>query len=348
MKNAFYELDELKAFLAKKGSFRWGLVYCGNHSVIEQIQNICFETLKAISPSTELIKIHSHETKLETVFQELSSFPMFGEHRLVVLRYAEALLAELEKQAKEFRRAKIIEEFQKYVCDPPQGIHIILHFQEKKVPEKFAKLQNPDFVFEERDLKDKDLLAYLLQRAKVLGYEMHLDAAEELLRNSAYDSRKALRYFDQLLLFKIQDKKINKEDVTELFDGGQGDLRWKFQDALCERKGKLMLTYFLSSFPEEGHVSLGFYYKSFLDLVRFRLLQRAGLSTSELREVLGWKHPAAGDRLRLMSQKYPPQEMPKILKNFLEFDYYLRQDANPVRSGLILTYFLLFLAGERE
>lgn len=338
--------NPLQTFFAPKKLPKLVIAYISQLSHLDEFYQKLKEKLKQNFPHLPLaeVRLNAAELAIETVFHEIATYPMFESLRLIFIRNCQYLLSELEKKEKQFPKAHIIESFKKVLKNFPDSTYIVFHFSEKKISEKFSFLLQDASIYEEKELKERDLPLFILEKAKSLGYEISLDAAEAIVKQAAYLPNKAIRALEQLFLFKIKDKKISVDDVYELLDSSSGELRWKIIDALAQRDIPQAVEYFNQSYSEEGILTLGLWFRLFSDFSRYLLLLKSGLSSNEIADILGFKNPQALERLRRMEKNYKPEELEKIFHSFSFFDNQLRLDTSPSRSQILLTNFLLSLS----
>ncbi len=347
---AFSDQFKLQRALQKAQSLpRLLLVRCKDPKITEEIHAAFLtEVQRRNQPlPVEDIRLNGLDCKLNVLHAEIATMPMFDAARCIFLRHADGILRELDKAAKHEETKNLLAYFERDVRNLPESTSLVIQTEDKKIPSSVSFFEQTDWIFEEKELRERDLAAFLLTRAKTMGYEIAIETAEFLAEKSAFDSRMAIHSLDQLFIFKLHDKKITRDDIAALVTDSEGELQFQVVDEIARRNIPAALQKFMQTKPDEGPKTLGLWLKLFSDYTRYQGYVSAGIAPQEALAVLGvapFRFSQVEDKFRRMAQLYPGNSVTEILDRFVEYDRRLKENNSAAATRDLLVNFLLSLS----
>lgn len=329
------------------------IIFCygDNIQLVEELYQSYLQQLEKQFSNFEEIRINGAESELNVLHAELCTIPMFNNNRLIWVRHADNMFERLDKK-KDVLSKKTVQNFINDFDNVPLETAAFIHFDKKKIPTAFKSIDQNQFVIELQNLKEKDLPAFLRQKAVAAGYELEAGAEQLLIQKCAFDVKQSVRELDSLFLYCLKEKKIEVQDIQTFCSNLEGDLLYATLDLIAERKLSAAIAKFGQNKMDNTKDAMYFFRalaRLFTDAFRYSYLHQFCQTAAEVQGRLGyrnnldWLVRKNDQKFRRLLQLYHPQEISVILEHLYQLDGRLQENQNPQMQKQILFSFLFFL-----
>jgi DNA polymerase III subunit delta len=176
---------------------------------------------------------HDDSGAVDQAMELLNTIPFFDEKRLVVIRNVHKL------------DARSFEKIVTYLSDPSDSAILILTIEGKKPwgqkekkpwEEKYRKISVGAHVQTYNEMKDNQLIQWIVSRARSMGNTIEPVAANLLKEATLSQTWQIASELEKLSLFCGERKNIRKEDVEKIVLRNYDDKIFKLTDSLFEKK----------------------------------------------------------------------------------------------------------------
>ena len=282
---------------------------------IYQINQTIEELEKAISPNVDLDfdrSVFYGKASCDEVLDFAVSYPLGGKSKIAIFKEVD--------QRSEKEKSKLA----LYIKSPPPFTYLILSHTGKITSfssEYLKALNEGDYIFESKLLKQNSLEDWLIETAAERGKTLSQDNARLLLDLSGDDRSILEMQLDKILLY-IKDEKIIS---TEIIKAQSVDTKkygiFDLEKAIDtnDRKLAFRVAFTLLDAGEYPLTIIGYFNKMFTNVSRVPELVQKQLSPFEAARNLGipqWTYP----KLVSLSRRYSIQMMRNIAEALLEAD----------------------------
>ncbi|MCB1147919.1 MAG: hypothetical protein KDK38_14055 [Leptospiraceae bacterium] len=334
--------EYLKALKAGKSALRFVLVAGRNATTAEDILAQTVSFLQKAEPDTEIIHMHGFDAKEEYLHGNLCTPPIFQPQRLVFVRHADVLLKRIDQNP------TVAAYFVRDLQSLPDSIWAIFQLDDGKLPASLNFLEKAATFFPEEDLKEQDLPLFLLERAESLSFVTSLETMKILCEKCAFDANACIRALDRVIVYCLNQHKIDKSDVEEILYELEGDFNFKILDALADRDIDTCMRQIQQHKFSDG-VQLTFsWIRLFTDVWRYNAWRRAGVSEAEMAKQTGMSSGQAfyfKKRATLVNLRFTTKELDRILIKLTKLDIQIKTET---RSDAQTTILMMFLESLRQ
>ena len=181
---------------------------------------------------------HDESGTADKALELLNTIPFFDDKRLVVIRNAHKL------------DAKSFDKITRYVNNPSGTAILILTMEgqkpwkekdKKQWEEKYKALSEKAKKHTFNELKDSQLISWIIGRAKLIGKEIEAETANLLKEALLSQTWQIASELEKLSLYTGERKQITNDDVKKLVLKTYDDTVFKLADALFDRKAEVLL-----------------------------------------------------------------------------------------------------------
>lgn len=292
-------------------------------------------------PGAETISISGAEADPALFHAELSTIPMFEPARFLVISHAEQLL-NLAAQDK-----TVLQAFKHDLANLSGTTFLILQLSKPELPAAWKFLAEKAKRIGPEKINDYEIASKLMEHAKLTGFALEKDTAELIAERSLFTWEKSLRLFDQCLLYCLEEKKIEPQDVMAVSADESGNVHFQILDALAERNIELCIELFQKHAVESPELTLFQWVKLFNELSRFQLwrdlpqdLLWQKLDFNRNRQYVFKKNV---ERLKKMDRYYTPANTRKVIHKLVALDEKVKSSGNKAEQTMVCLSFLLYL-----
>lgn len=278
-------------------------------------------------------KYNLEDNTVYDVLSDASYMDLFSEDKAVIFECSNIFATkEIE-----------LEQLEKYLTNPNEKTHLFLIIENETLDErrKIVKLIREKYkVFEFNKLKNNDIEKYIINSFKNEGYLISTSALNRFISNIGSNTSLIYTEIDKLKLYKIEDKKIEEEDVIKVVKKEATTDVFKLVDAvLNNNKEKILLFYkdLISSGEEEIKLVI-LLAGEFRLLYQIKVLIGDRLSETEIVQKLK-VHPY---RVKLginRATKYSENKILKVLDALYKIDYGIKT-GELIKENALLNFFL--------
>ncbi len=278
-------------------------------------------------------KYNLEDNTVYDVLSDASYMDLFSEDKAVIFECSNIFATkEIE-----------LEQLEKYLVNPNEKTHLFLIIENETLDErrKIVKLIREKYkVFEFNKLKNNDIEKYIINSFKNEGYLISTSALNRFISNIGSNTSLIYTEIDKLKLYKIEDKKIEEEDVIKVVKKEATTDVFKLVDAvLNNNKEKILLFYkdLISSGEEEIKLVI-LLAGEFRLLYQIKVLIGDRLSETEIVQKLK-VHPY---RVKLginRATKYSENKILKVLDALYKIDYGIKT-GELIKENALLNFFL--------
>jgi DNA polymerase III subunit delta len=221
-------LEAPKTFV--KGKFRPVYLFFGNdsYSIDEAVKELDNAITPLIGSDFDREVIFGDEkVNLSQLLSMASAFPFGAGKKFIVV--------------KEFDKVKDIKSLTPYLQNPPDFTTIVfIHNGELKQTDKepYLSLVKQNFIFEAKELKGENLIAWLIEVARKNKKELSHDNAALLTEISGYDRSMLENQLDKIFLYMGEKTEIDFDIIKSLSTSLKENTIFDLQDALGSKNKK--------------------------------------------------------------------------------------------------------------
>lgn len=278
-------------------------------------------------------KYNLEDNTVYDVLSDASYMDLFSEDKAVIFECSNIFATkEIE-----------LEQLEKYLTNPNEKTHLFLIIENETLDErrKIVKLIREKYkVFEFNKLKNNDIEKYIINSFKNEGYLISTSALNRFISNIGSNTSLIYTEIDKLKLYKIEDKKIEEEDVIKVVKKEATTDVFKLVDAvLNNNKEKILLFYkdLISSGEEEIKLVI-LLAGEFRLLYQIKVLIGDRLSETEIVQKLK-VHPY---RVKLginRATKYSENKILRAIDALYKIDYGIKT-GELIKENALLNFFL--------
>ena len=173
-------------------------------TIDESIKNI----IKELSLTNDnIVKYDLSETYLEDVIEELNTYGLFTDNKIVVVD-ANSVLSTDKKKSDLTQDESLLE---KYIDNPNELNSLVLITQNIDERKKINKLLKKKCTVIDKKISIEDKIKNMID-----GYKMTTFTINYLIECLNNDNERILNELEKLKLYKLDDKTITKEDIDEV------------------------------------------------------------------------------------------------------------------------------------
>jgi len=271
------------------------------------------------------------EEPLQNALEDLDTYGFLSSQKIIIIKNIEILKYEENK--------KDLDHLFKYIDNPnPDNLLII----------EAKKLNNTTKVAKE--LKKKcEYIAVEINPSKYIknelkGYEIDQNALALLEEYCLGDITKIYNECQKLKNYRIEDKKITKEDIKELVIkklGDSKDITFAFSRALAMKDKKEALKKYkeLLSYDIEPLSIIGLLASQIRIIYQVKLLEKRNLRDREIANILEEKSDYRITKTRELTRLYSEEELLKLMQELSDMD--LKLKTNDIDGKSLLEFFIL-------
>ena len=283
------------------------LIYGSDNYLIKNNIKKIINSKKDVEPS--IIHYNMEETTIEQVIEELNTFDLFDNIKIVICEKSIFLSSEGKKD--QYNTDILTEYLEKAVNDNILILTLDGEIDErKKIVKEIKKLCN---VVKHDKLKDYEIVNVIEKKFQIAGYKINRDDINLLISRTGNDLSIINNEIQKLFMYKLDEKIITKEDILALVPKKVEDNIFDLVDAVVERKKTQIFELYnglTNYYGEEQTKILIMIANQFRLMLQCKILNSEGLSESDIAKELK-VHPY---RVKLALQKSRNIEAKKLTK----------------------------------
>lgn len=262
------------------------------------------------------------ETLLENALEDLDTYSFLSEKKVVVIKNIETI--------KEDQFTKDIEHLFKYIDNPNPDNLLIITSRKLDSRLKLSKNLKSKCQISKIEVNPK---AFIKQQLK--DYKISQETINLLEEYCLGDMTKIYNECEKLKNYKMEDKTITKEDITELVMkklGDSKDLVFSFTRSLAERDRKASLKKYkeLLTYNIEPLNFIGLLAGQIRIIYQVKILEKRNLRDKEIADILEEKSDYRIKKTREITRMYSEEELLNLMKKLSEIDLKIKTvDTNP-------------------
>jgi len=243
------------------------------------------KTLKEKENIEESITYNYKDTTIKDVLEEASYKDLFGNKKLVILSDATFLTGKTTLED---------ESFTNFINNPKDAL-LVLKVLSEKLDErkKIVKLLKEKATIKEfKPLDYKNITTYIKEYFNKEGYKIDNDAINEIKTRLEGNTLVIDSEFQKLLIYKLEDKNITKEDVKNVITVYEKDIIFKLVEAVTKKDKKTIFETYkkLKEEKEEESVIISLLANQFQLMLSAKILYNEGLDKYKIASSLK-EHP---------------------------------------------------------
>lgn len=329
-------LENLKSLKKLPGII---LIYGNQFDNLEKIYTQMGIEINTRYSQADTVSLNGTETDPSTFHAELSTIPMFGGPRLILIRHADNLLKKIS--ANKTILAYFLRDFENIY----EKTFLILQTESSKLPSVFDKAFEESFILEEFKIYSRDIPDIVKSRVHTMGFEITDDAVMELTRKYSLNPTLVNKALDRLFLYCLNEKKISKEDISDLSFDSEGDFLFEIIDCISDKNTDKAARLLEKSDFNNAAGFMSVLTKFFTDSCRYLKLKKLSLGIKEIHERLdlNTKHTFIfrknEERFNQTIQKYSENELMQIIETLFELDRGIKENSSSdLQKNLILMF----------
>ena len=289
------------------------LIYGNSLIEIKEKTNQIIETLK----TSNIIKYNYTETNINDIIEDACYFSMFEDKKCIVVNDC-TFLTSKDKETSN------VDNLIKYIKNPNEETTIIFCLNEEKLDErkkitKELKKYCEVFTYNKKD--NKNIISIVTENLRKDQYEIDSKALNELLNRCENNKDTILNELEKLKMYKINNKKIELNDVIEVVPKSLENNIYKLTNAISEKnKNEIFRIYReLINNKIDDFIIIGLLESQFRLFLSIKILLEDGKNQYEINEILK-EHPY---RIQLgikESAKFKRKELITYLEKLFEID----------------------------
>jgi len=310
------------------------LIYGSNEYLIKNSIKKIINSKKSVEPS--IINYNMEETTIEQVIEELNTFDLFNNIKIVICEKCIFLSSESKKE--QYNTDILIEYLEKAVNDNILILSLNGEMDErKKIVKEIKKYCN---IIKHEQLKDYEVMGLVEKKFQLSGYKISKGAINLLISRTGNDLSIISNEIQKLFMYKLEEKVITEEDIIAIVPKKIEENIFDLIDAVVEKnKTKIFELYngLTNYYGEEQTKILIMVANQFRLMLQCKLLNNTGLSESEISKELK-VHPY---RVKLAIQKGKSIELntlTKYLDDLATLDLNIKSGKTNKNMGLELFF----------
>ena len=271
----------------KEGSISPVYIFTGDQVyLIEQAVSTLKEKTVGASEDINYIVFHGDSVSGKEITDTASTYPMFSEKKLVLVKNADKL------------KARDLEALDSYIASPSESTCLALVFSDGKIPKLKSKKGALSFDF---SLDKGDAISSTIALADTLGYELTRRGAETLVSLVGEDLQDIQNELTKLSLYSSGKKRIDERDIKTLTKKSNFEDVFSLINAISKRNKRQALGV-LSELEARGEEPLS-------------VLSR-----------IGWRFRQIWKCKELIDKRVPKAEILSVMRMSSGAFYYLSED----------------------
>lgn len=276
-------------------------------------------------------KYDLEETELENALEDLDTYGLFTQEKVIILKNIESL--KYDDYKSEF------EHLFRYLDNPNQDNLLIIEVSKLSGTSKIGKILKEKCTYNKVELNTKSYIKQLLK-----DYEVDPNTINLLDNYCLGDISKIYNECQKLKDYKYEEKVITEDDVKELVTkklGDSKDLTFSFSRsiALRDKKGALKRYKELLSYNFEPISIIGLLSSQIRIIYQVKLLEKERLSDREIANILEEKSDYRITKTRELTKLYSEDSLLHLLQELSDIDFKMKTtdlDANALLEQFII------------
>lgn len=276
-------------------------------------------------------KYDLEETELENALEDLDTYGLFTQEKVIVLKNIESL--KYDDYKSEF------EHLFRYLDNPNPDNLLIIEVSKLSGTSKIGKILKEKCTYNKVELNTKSYIKQLLK-----DYEVDPNTINLLDNYCLGDISKIYNECQKLKDYKYEEKVITEDDVKELVTkklGDSKDLTFSFSRsiALRDKKGALKRYKELLSYNFEPISIIGLLSSQIRIIYQVKLLEKERLSDREIANILEEKSDYRITKTRELTKLYSEDSLLHLLQELSDIDFKMKTtdlDANALLEQFII------------
>lgn len=274
------------------------------------------------------------ETEIEDILEEASYNDLFGSKKIIIVTDSNFLTSKSTLENKSFDN---------YIQNQNENTILVFKAITDKLDErkKIVKTLKEIATFKEfKLLEEKDMNSYIKNYFSNLGFEIDFKAINEIIKRININTSLLHNELEKLYLYKIDDKKIELEDVKKVITNYPEDETFKLVEAVINKdKGKIFKIYkSLIENKSEPTAIIVLIANQFRLILQSSILFKDGLNNNQIAGKLK-EHPYRVQLALESSYKISRKELIKYLRELAILDLKIKTGEIEKVRGLE-TFFL--------
>ena len=276
-------------------------------------------------------KYDLEETELENALEDLDTYGLFTQEKVIILKNIESL--KYDDYKSEF------EHLFRYLDNPNPDNLLIIEVSKLSGTSKIGKILKEKCTYNKVELNAKSYIKQLLK-----DYEVDPNTINLLDNYCLGDISKIYNECQKLKDYKYEEKVITEEDIKELVTkklGDSKDLTFSFSRsiALRDKKGALKRYKELLSYNFEPISIIGLLSSQIRIIYQVKLLEKERLSDREIANILEEKSDYRITKTRELTKLYSEDSLLHLLQELSDIDFKMKTtdlDANALLEQFII------------
>ena len=276
-------------------------------------------------------KYDLEETELENALEDLDTYGLFTQEKVIILKNIESL--KYDDYKSEF------EHLFRYLDNPNQDNLLIIEVSKLSGTSKIGKILKEKCTYNKVELNTKSYIKQLLK-----DYEVDPNTINLLDNYCLGDISKIYNECQKLKDYKYEEKVITEDDVKELVTkklGDSKDLTFSFSRsiALRDKKGALKRYKELLSYNFEPISIIGLLSSQIRIIYQVKLLEKERLSDREIANILEEKSDYRITKTRELTKLCSEDSLLHLLQELSDIDFKMKTtdlDANALLEQFII------------
>ncbi len=276
-------------------------------------------------------KYDLEETELENALEDLDTYGLFTQEKVIILKNIESL--KYDDYKSEF------EHLFRYLDNPNPDNLLIIEVSKLSGTSKIGKILKEKCTYNKVELNTKSYIKQLLK-----DYEVDPNTINLLDNYCLGDISKIYNECQKLKDYKYEEKVITEDDVKELVTkklGDSKDLTFSFSRsiALRDKKGALKRYKELLSYNFEPISIIGLLSSQIRIIYQVKLLEKERLSDREIANILEEKSDYRITKTRELTKLYSEESLLHLLQELSDIDFKMKTtdlDANALLEQFII------------
>lgn len=276
-------------------------------------------------------KYDLEETELENALEDLDTYGLFTQEKVIILKNIESL--KYDDYKSEF------EHLFRYLDNPNPDNLLIIEVSKLSGTSKIGKILKEKCTYNKVELNTKSYIKQLLK-----DYEVDPNTINLLDNYCLGDISKIYNECQKLKDYKYEEKVITEDDVKELVTkklGDSKDLTFSFSRsiALRDKKGALKRYKELLSYNFEPISIIGLLSSQIRIIYQVKLLEKERLSDREIANILEEKSDYRITKTRELTKLYSEDSLLHLLQELSDIDFKMKTtdlDANALLEQFII------------
>jgi len=310
------------------------LIYGSNEYLIKNSIKKIINSKKSVEPS--IINYNMEETTIEQVIEELNTFDLFNNIKIVICEKCIFLSSESKKE--QYNTDILIEYLEKAVNDNILILSLNGEMDErKKIVKEIKKYCN---IIKHEQLKDYEVMGLVEKKFQLSGYKISKGAINLLISRTGNDLSIISNEIQKLFMYKLEEKVITEEDIIAIVPKKIEENIFDLIDAVVEKnKTKIFELYngLTNYYGEEQTKILIMVANQFRLMLQCKILSSEGLSESDIAKELK-VHPFRVKLALQKSRNIETDKLTKYLNDLAQLDLNIKSGKTNKDMGLELFF----------